>query len=513
MTARAYAMWAYAAWAAAAILTAAVTGTARAQPYAADGGFDRPQLVTRGQDRPTAALGLDAGEATWVRIEDGALIAVPLAGGTARSLDAAEGVRWIAVDGGVDRPLVAVWQRRDPQTGRYVFSWNAGGEFLLTVQPLEPVPVATGAAPLLFVARGQGTEAIIERLDVGDPGTVLYRTDLRLSGLSAVADATDTVHFTWLEGRTEATPLGNRSSWTARAAAWTTATGLVGPVDLGAALGDAPPTTTDGSDGRIERTWVDAEGIVRRAAFDPGAALAAPDEVDRTRSGRPVAALGGATYVAEGATVWRTAAGEAAPVAWSPLVLAQAWAVRDALGVTHLAWVGTETGGQHALYASDDRSPMVRTWHDHLAARLGWSPWNLAEEAAGQAAASALIAVLVAMIAAPVLWVASIAFAGRSSARRARWRGATLGALLGPVVVVGALTAGATGATLWPLVGGPTTLSLATAIGLGAGGVAWARRDMEPTPAFVASGTTAVAVATAVVAFVAFQRWLALTLI
>jgi hypothetical protein len=187
--------------------------------------------------------------------------------------------------------------------------------------------------------------------------------------------------------------------------------------------------------------------------------------------------------------------------------------VRDAGGVTHLAWVGTETGGQHALYASDDRAPMVRTWRDHLAARLGWSPWNLAEEAAGQGAASALIAVLAAMVAAPVLWLASIVLAGRRSARRARWRGAVFGALLGPVVVVGVLVAGVAGATLWPLVGGPATLAIATALGLGLGGAVWARRDMEPAPAFVASGTTAVAVAAAVVAFVAFQRWLALTLI
>ena len=68
-------------------------------------------------------------------------------------------------------------------------------------------------------------------------------------------------------------------------------------------------------------------------------------------------------------------------------------------------------------------------------------------------------------------------------------------------------------ATLWSLVGGPATLALATGAGPVLGGVVWARRDMEPTPAFVASGTTAVAVAAAVVAFVSFQRWLALTLV
>jgi hypothetical protein len=501
------------AWAAAAIACAVLVGTAHAQPYAADGGFDRPRLISRGQERPTAALALDAGIATWVRIDDGALVATPLAGGAARRLDDAEGVRWIAADGGVERPLVAVWHRRDPRTGQYVFSWTAGGELLRTVQPLEPVPVATDAAPLLFVVRGQGGEAVLERLDVGGTGTVLYRTDLRLSGLSAVADDADTVHLTWLEGRSEATPLGNRSSWTARAASWSVSTGLIGPVDLGAALGDAPPTTTDASDGRVDRTWVDDTGLGRRTAFDPAAALAPPTRTDALRGGRPVAALGTAAYVAEGGSVWRVRDGGATPVAWSPLVVAQAWAVRDVDGVTHLAWVGTEAGGQHALYASDDRTPMVRTWRDRLAARLGWSPWNLIEEAAGQAAASTLIAVLVAMVAAPLLWVASIVLAGRASAGRARWRGAVFGAALGPVAVAAALGAGVAGGTRWPLVGGPATMAIGTAVGLGLGGVAWARRDMEPAPAFVASGTTAVAVTAAVVAFVAFQRWLALTVI
>jgi hypothetical protein len=346
---------------------------------------------------------------------------------------------------------------------------------------------------------------------------VLHRTDLRLLSLSARADAAGVVHLTWIEGRSRAEliPQGDRSPWTARAATWSPATGLVGPVDLGAALGDVPPTTTttNVTDGRVERTWVDDEGAVRYAAHDADAPLAAPAAVERVRGGRQVAALSGAIYVAEGGTVWRVASGEEVPVAWSPLVVDQAWAVRDARGVTHLAWVGTETGGQHALYAADDRSPMLRTWRDRFAARLGWSPWNLAEQAVGQAAASALVATLVAMANAPLVWLASFAFAGRASVRRARWRGATFGALLGPVAVAGALGAGVAGATLWPLVGGPATLATATAVGLALGGAVWARRDMEAAPAFVASGTTAVALAAAIVAFVAFQRWLALSLI
>ena len=53
------------------IIGGAILGGAHAQPFAADGGFDRPRLVSRGQDRPAATLTLDAGEATLVRVDGG----------------------------------------------------------------------------------------------------------------------------------------------------------------------------------------------------------------------------------------------------------------------------------------------------------------------------------------------------------------------------------------------------------------------------------------------------------
>ncbi|MDF1522859.1 MAG: hypothetical protein P1P87_08575, partial [Trueperaceae bacterium] len=50
-------------------LLAALSTLAAAQPYAADGGFDRARLVAREQARPVAVLALDQGRATLVRIE------------------------------------------------------------------------------------------------------------------------------------------------------------------------------------------------------------------------------------------------------------------------------------------------------------------------------------------------------------------------------------------------------------------------------------------------------------
>lgn len=494
----------------AALLAWAAGSTALAQPYAADGGFDRPWRVAGGQVRPVATLTLDRGVATLVRVDEGVLVAQPLDGGAPRRLDEADGVRWVVADGALDRPLVAVWSRRDPTTGRYVFGWSEGGELLRTVQPLEPVPVAAAAGPVVLVARGLGADAVIERLEPGGTTAVLHRTELRLAALSAAAGDDDAVHLTWLEGRTEASAFGTRADWTVRAATWRPSEGTLVPVDLGPAPDGFAPTTTTWDAGAVRRTWVDRDGVVQVTTGD--VAVAATTEI-AAAAGRPVAAFANAVFGSAEGTVWRTTAAGSVPVAWSPLVIAQAWAVHDRAGVTHLAWVGTETGGQHALYAADDRRPMARTWRDHLAARLGWSPWNLAEEAAGQAAGSALVAVLMAMAAAPLLWLLAIPFAGRGSARRARWRGALLGAALGPALVAAAIAGGVAAATLAPLIGGWTTLATATLVAALVGVLAWSRRDLEPAPAFVAAGVTAVAVATAVVAFVAFQRWLALTLV
>jgi hypothetical protein len=504
--------------AALAVLATALATFAAAQPYAADGGFDRARLIAREQARPVAVLALDRGQATLVRIEGDALVAEPLApdptGAGPRRLDAADGVRWAVADGGLDRPLVAVWYRRDPTTGQYVHAWTGGGGVLVrSVQPLDVVPVATDGAPIALVARGRGAEAVIERLDPAGAGEVLYRTGLRLSGLSAVADDDGLVHLTWLEGRTEQTPLGTRSTWTARAAALDPAGRLAGPVDLGAALGDGPPTVTTWTDGRVARMWIGSDGAARSVAQRPPDALAPNASTTELRGGRPLGVIGDAAFLTDEGTVWRVVDGASVPVAWSPLVVARAWGVRDADGVTHLAWVGTETGGQHALYVADDRTPMARTWRDELAARLGWSPWNVAEEAAGQLAASLLVAVLVAMGAAPLLLLAAALLAGRGSAAVARWRGAALGAGLGPATMLVAAAAGVAPATLWPLVGGAATLAVACGLGAIAGALAWMRRDMEPVPAFVTAGATAVAIAVAIVAFATFQNWLALTLV
>ncbi len=499
---------------AAAGLLFATSVWAAAQPFAADGGFDRPRAIAREQSRPVAALALDRGEAVLVRVEGDALVAQPLDGGEARTLDAADGVRGVVAAGGYDADLVALWYRRDLTTGRYVHSWTVGGELLRWVQPLDVALVAGDGGAQAFVARGSGDRAWIERLSGAAVDDIVYDTELRLGGLSATAGVGGNVHLTWLEGRTEVTALGTRASWKARAARIDATGTFAGPIDLGPAGGPEPATVTTWVDGRVERLWTAADGVVQRTSHDGSGALVAVPATP-IRPGRPVAALGDTVVVAEGHTLWRVdvLAGDGVPVAWSPFVVERASAVRDAAGVVHLAWIGTEPGGDHALYVADDRRPMVRTWRDRLAAALGWSPWNVAQEAAGQVAASALVAVLTAMASAPLLWLAAVLFAGRRSAGTARWRGAWTGAALAPLALAVAIALGGRYEVMIGFVGGAATLAVATLLALAGGGLLWSRRDLEPTPAFVVAGTTSVAIAAALVAFVSFQHWLAWTLI
>ncbi len=487
---------------------------ATAQPYAADGGFDRPRAIAREQSRPVAALALDRGEAVLVRIEGDALVVQRLDGTTQGTLDEADGVRGVVAAGGEDADLVALWYRRDLTTGRYVHTWTAGGELVRWIQPFDVALAAAADGAHAFVVRGTGDRAAITRLTGAPSEDVVYDTALRLGGLSVAMGASGEVHLTWLEGRTEVTALGNRASWKARAARLDRRGALTGPIDLGPAGGPVPATVTAWSDGRVERLWTDDEGRVRWTSHDDDRPLA-PVAAPPLHVGRPVAALGDAVVIAEDHTLWRVdlQSDETVPIAWSPFVVERAWAVRDASDVVHVAWWGTEPGGDHALYVSDDRRPMVRTWRDRLAAALGWSPWNVGQEAAGQVAASALVAVLTAMASAPLLWLAAALLAGRRSAGIARWRGAWTGAALAPLGVATALALGTPLEIMSDLVGGGATLAIASVVALVGGGLLWSRRDLEPTPAFVVAGTTSVALAAGLVAFVAFQRWLAWTLI
>ena len=512
----------------AALVAALASAFAWGQPYAADGGFDRPRALLPQLERPLATLALDRGRASAVSWEDGTVVVRDLAGdGDARPVGSADGVRDLMVAGSHDAPAQAIWAWRDLTTGRYLYrSTFAGGSFE-SGQLLPLVAVQQAGETWVFSHRGRDAGAEVVRITPDGEAIPLYRTDLQITGLSA--DAADgVVHLTWVEGFTETTAFGSASDWRAQAARWSPDGHWAGPVLLGDADGQVGRTVTAveaGAAAVAQRTWTGSDGIAQRwrvAAADP---LREPAiGVVALVAGRPIGttlADGiGTDFVVRGSTVWRVGDPASPPVAvaWSPVVIREGWAVLDAEGVHHLAWIGSEAGGRAAphgrdvLYASDDRRPMVRGPVDEIAAAFGWRPWSVAEEAAGQLGASLLAAILVSASTLPLLWALAIAFARGASAAAARLRGSLAGGALPGVGVLAASALGARADVLWSLVGGLGTLVGASAVAAGLAAWLWRKRDLEAMPAFVGAGATALACATVGIAFVGFQGWVDLGL-
>jgi hypothetical protein len=506
-----------------AVLAAAlVGGLGWGQPYAADGGFDRPRALLPHLERPLATLALDHGRASLVSWEAGAVVVRDLAGdGEVRRLGDAEGVRDLTVASSVDAALQAIWAWRDLTTGRYVYRGTFTDDPFESGQLLPLVAVQHAGETWLFSHRGRDAGAEIVRLAPDGTTIPLYRTDLQITGLSAAA-ADGVVHLTWVEGFTETTAFGSASDWQAQAAWWSPDGRWAGPVPLGNADGEVGRTATAveaGPDALVQRTWTGDDGVARRWRVAVGDALAGPAVgVVPLVAGRPLgttlAAGVGTDFIARDRSIWRVTDPTAPPVAvvWSPVVIREGWAVLDAAGIHHLLWIGSEAGGRDALYASDDRRPMVRGPLDEIAAVFGWRPWSVAEEAVGQLGASLLAAILVSASTLPLLWALAVAFARGASTDTARWRGALTGAALPGVGVLAAAALGAPADVLFPLVGGAATLAGASAVAALLSAWLWRHRDLEALPAFVGAGATALAWATVGIAFVGFQAWVDLGL-
>jgi hypothetical protein len=497
-------------------------GFAWGQPYAADGGFGRPRALLPHLDRPLAVLALDHGRASLVSWEGGTVFVRDVAGERdARPLGDADGVRDLTVASAVDAALHAIWSWRDLTTGRYLYRSTFTDDLFESGQLLPLVAVQQAGETWLFSHRGRDAGAEIVRLAPDGEAIPLYRTDLQITGLSAAA-ADGVVHLTWVEGFTETTAFGSASDWRAQAAWWSPDGRWAGPIPLGGADGQVGRTATAaeaGAGALVQRTWTGDDGVARRwrvaasdALEDPAVGVAA------LVAGRPIgttlAAGDGTDFIARGHTVWRVTDPSAPPVAvaWSPVVVREGWAVLDAEGIHHLAWVGSEAGGRDVLYASDDRRPMDRGPLDEIAAAFGWRPWSVAEEAAGQLGASLLVAILVSAGTLPLLWALAVVFARGASTGAAGWRGALAGAALPGAAVLAASLLGAQASVVWPLVGGATTLVGASALAALLAAWLWRKRDLEALPAFVGAGATALACATVGIAFVGFQAWVDLGL-
>jgi hypothetical protein len=492
------------------LLLALLLHGAGAQPFAADGGFGRPERLFPDENRPLVALALDQGRATVVRRTEDGWARYPFDGDAERTVIGPLGIRELRAAGSDRSPLQVLWTVRDPTTGNYLHHVDA--DLVVQTSNLPPLLwLANDREGILLSLRVRAGVSEIVRVERDGP-MVLHRSELQLKGLSGVWQGGD-LHLTWLEGFDEVSPFGLQSAWIAYAGSTAEEGGAgLAPVALGRAAGGLEQTVTAADAEVVLRAFVAEDGRVARVltpSSDPGAFT-----LEATLVGRPIGGSVDGTevalFIARGESIfrWRGDA-ESVAVAWSPVVVLDAWSVRDRAGVTHLLWIGTDVGGNGLVYRSDDRAPMARTWSDRLAARFGWRPWSWREEATGQALTALLMAVLVATGGLPWLLPVGLLVARRGGARARLW-GAGIGAGLPTLALFLALLSGASARTLLPLFGGPAALvggaaaALLIAMGL------WLRRDIEALPAFVLTAATALAIATGIHVFLGFQAWLAL---
>ena len=498
-----------------AVLVLLVTSLATAQPYAADGGFDRPReafglvraslagAIDRGQPR------LLIGDTSGVRLLDlqpgQGLDAVPsrwLAQGVVvRGVAAASG--W-----GGDGAAVFAWYVRDPRTGRYEYHWQWGearADLLDAPQVLDLALFVGPDGPEAWVAVPSVDGGRLERYrwGVGTP-EVIVQSDRSVASPVLARGPTGERHLAYLEGATIDTPIGISAEWSA--------------------VYRAP----DGGERRFEGTLAPPARLV----LDPGepsllvwprqdahlmvSDLGAGDPARVLGEGRAVGVAGARAFRAVGASIVASplpergaTASDDTNVAWSPHTIDQAALVR-AGDVTHLAWAGSLAGGGSRAASSDDATVFEPGWRDHLAARFGWNPWAFAEELLGQTTGALLVGVLGTMVLLPLLWLFTLPMAQRVPERSLRWAGAlTATATLALLGIVAAARAAGLGNDAAPLLGGWGGFLAALIAGTVIPPLMLRRVDLEAQPALLASTGVACFVSLSLIAFLAFQPWLA----
>ena len=497
------------------LLALLVANIAAAQPYLADGGFDRPRetfeltraslasAIDRGQPR------LLIGDASGVRLLD-------LQPGQA--LDTAPS-RWLAQDAvirdvaaasgwGPDGEAAYAWYVRDPRSGRYEYHWQWGEvrlDLLDAPQALDMALFVGPEGPEAWVAVPGVAGGRLERYGWGvDPPEVMVQSERSVAAPVLARGPTGERHVAYLEGATIDTPIGTSAEWSA--------------------VYRAP----DGSERRFEG----ALAPPARLLLDPGepsllvwprqdahlmvSDLGASEPARVLGEGRAVGVAGsrafravGASIVASGLPERGATTGDHTNVAWSPYAIDRA-ALVAAGGITYLAWSGSLAGGGSRAVSSDDATSLQPTWRDHTAARFGWNPWAFEEELVGQATGSLLVGVLGTMVLVPLLWLLTLPLTQRVPERWLRFAGAlTATATLALLGAFAAARAAGLGNDATPLLGGWGGFLFALIAGTVVPPLLLRRADLEPQPALLASAGLACFVCLSLIAFLAFQPWLA----
>lgn len=491
-----------------------VLAHALAQPYAADGGFDRPRegfAVTRASLAAVVDAGVarvligDASGARVVTLRPGEA----LADAPTRGLSDAVVRGVAAADGWLDGDAVYAWFERDTRSGeyRYWWSWRDETRALRTSLQALDLALALGpAGPEALVAVPAVAGGRLERSRWDEAATsVVVQSDRTVAAPAAAYDADGRLHLAYLEGATVDTPLGQTSEWA-----------VVYHHDdreqlrIDGALGPPGSLVLEVSTAPGVLAWSREDGVAMALPLSDLGAAPVP-----LGAGRPFGAtVDSVLWTRSGSLVvtgpLRDAVGARAShnVAWSPYAVAQASATR-ADGVTYLVWTGTEAGGGGRVLVSDDAAAFAPTLVDHLAAWFGWTPWAVAEEAAGQATGALLVGVLGTMVLLPLLWLLSLPLARRVDDRRARSVGAALAvAVVAALGLAAVARAASVGNDAWDLLGGGWGFGLALLLALWLPPLLLRRVDLEVQPALLISSGLAAFVGLSVTAFVAFQPWL-----
>jgi len=500
--------WALVAW-------ACLVGAVAAQPYAADGGFDRPRVAFP-LTRASLAAAIDEGRPRLLIGDANGLRLVDLHAGRSAAADATE---WLdrdavvrdvaAADGWQGGPAAYAWFVRDTSTGAYRYSWRWGDAEMPLTEASQALDVALSVGadgPEAWLAIPTAAGGRLERQRWGESGRQTMVTSTRsLAAPTLARDDAGGLHLAYLEGATVETPIGLSAEW---AVVYRGPDGVERRFDD--ALGPPARLALDAQD-PVMLLWERSDAAL--VALTPNGEAAA----QTLGVGRAVGVAADRAFLARGASIVATplearGMGDAAAhnVAWSPYAVDRT-ALTRVDGVTYLGWAGTLPGGASVALTSDDAAPMRPGWRDHIAAWFGWTPWAIGEEALGQLTGALLIGVLGTMVLFPLFWLLSLPLSRSLSDRWTRPAGALVAAATLLVIAAVVVTrAAGLGHDAGSLVGGYWGFGLALAAGVVGAPALLARADLEKQPALLAAAGLSGFVSLSLASFIAFQPWLQL---
>lgn len=474
---------------------------ALAQPYSAAEGFGRPVLLANSTSVPGLSVAADGDHlyAYWRDREGAYRLVLDDDAATPERIIASRGIRSLqAVSNANQSALALVIQ--DIQTGHtdHLVHWQNQEKRAFEALAPAPVALALNGEPVLVYSRTtRGVDTLyLWRWSTGQEA--LYSSELSIEK-TAVWAAANKVVISWLEGSSERGVGGlNTSDWTVKYLTITPG-GVGEPVALGAAtnLGLASATQMFTHEGNPVLVWTTEAGALAYQVLDT--ALAGILE-----PGAPVGIADAHIYWSSRDSIRRVRLGaaltEAENILWTPNFPEQA-RVRAHDGATFLTWYGGASGN-FDLYGSSTLTPIVLTWQDRLAARMGWRPYRVWNTVISQSLFSLLAGLMAMVVFLPLLWLLSLSI---GKFIKLGWS-KRVGVLVGCSAV--SLFIGTVSLGTWGLVVSPLEWLVALVIAAGLGWLAIRHRDVEPTGGLLLGSSLTIFISMSILNFLHFKDWL-----